>query len=265
MTYTVTRKKGGWDIHIREFFQGRRAAAFVDYEHWFFSLKTDYATKPDVQAWAKEIREQYRVERLLFFGDFVQPILHNEITRIRAVTNDIIETQFGLPGSHKKDMSDFVMLDYIYRAAADRRSPRTFILFTGDGHFAPVVRHLVQDLRKNVILYGVRGSVSNFLKDAASECREFPDEEAQMRIYWQLIVDYFDEMAERRPNALLTFLQVANDVAAKHNLPLQNVEAAFSEMVRNGWFIQKKHVFPDRHAIKIVNVNEKVNQTLMKK
>ena len=174
------------------------------------------------------------MERLLFFGDFVQPILHNEITRIRAVTNDIIETQFGLPGSHKKDMSDFVMLDYIYRAAADRHSPRTFILFTGDGHFAPVVRHLVQDLRKNVILYGIRGSVSSFLKDAASECREFPDEEAQMRIYWQLIVDYFDEMAERRPNALLTFLRVANDV------------------VRNGWFIQKKHVFPDRHAIKIV-------------
>ena len=65
-------------------------------------------------------------------------------------------------------------------------------------------------------------------------------------------VDYFDEMAERRPNALLTFLRVANDVATKHNLPLQNVEAAFSEMVRNGWFTQKKHVFPDRHAIKIV-------------
>lgn len=129
-----------------------------------------------MQAWAKEIREQYKVERLLFFGDFVQPILHNEITRIRAVTNEIIETQFGLPGSHKKDMSDFVMLDYIYRAAADRHSPRTFILFTGDGHFAPAVRHLVQDLRKNVVLYGIRGSVSNFLKDAASECREFPDD-----------------------------------------------------------------------------------------
>ena len=240
------------DIHIREFFQDRRAVAFVDYEHWFFSLKTDYATKPDVQAWAKEIREQYKVERLLFFGDFVQPILHNEITRIRAVTNEIIETQFGLPGSHKKDMSDFVMLDYIYRAAADRHSPRTFILFTGDGHFAPAVRCLVQDLRKNVILYGIRGSVSNFLKDAASECREFPDEEAQMRIYWQLIVDYFDEMAERRPNALLTFLRVANDVAAKHNLPMQNVEDAFSEMVRNGWFTQKMHSFPNHQSIRIV-------------
>lgn len=237
---------------IWERFQDRRAIAFVDYEHWFFSLKTDYATKPDVQAWAKEVREQYKVERILFFANFAQAVLHNEITRVRAVTNDIIETQFGLPGSHMKDMSDFVMLDHIYRAAADRHSPRIFILFTGDGHFAPVVRHLVQDLRKDVILYGIRGSVSHFLKDAASECREFPDEEAQMRIYWQLIVDYFDYMAEHRPNMLLTFARTVSDIATRYNLPLQNVEAAFSLMLEKGWFTKKRHVFPNRDTIKIV-------------
>ena len=151
-----------------------------------------------------------------------------------------------------KDMSDFVMLDHIYRAAADRHSPRIFILFTGDGHFAPVVRHLVQDLRKDVILYGIRGSVSHFLKDAANECREFPDEEAQMRIYWQLIVDYFDYMAEHRPNMLLTFARTVSDIATRYNLPLQNVEAAFSLMLEKGWFTKKRHVFPNRDTIKIV-------------
>ena len=151
-----------------------------------------------------------------------------------------------------KDMSDFVMLDHIYRAAADRHSPRIFILFTGDGHFAPAVRHLVQDLRKDVILYGIRGSVSHFLKDAASECREFPDEEAQMRIYWQLIVDYFDYMAEHRPNMLLTFARTVSDIATRYNLPLQNVEAAFSLMLEKGWFTKKRHVFPNRDTIKIV-------------
>ena len=224
----------------------------MDYEHWSFSLKTDYATQSDVQAWAKEIRKHYKVERLLFFANFIQAILQNEITRIRTVTNDIIETQFGLPGSHMKDMSDFVMLDHIYRAASDRRSPRTFILFTGDGHFAPAVRHLVQDLRKNVILYGIRGSVSNFLKDAASECREFPDGEAQMRLYWHYIVNYYDSIAEHRPNALLTFKRVASDVAAEHEIPQQSVENAFSEMVSNGWFMQKMHSFPNRQSIRIV-------------
>lgn len=217
---------------IWERFRDRRAVAFVDYEHWFFSLKTDYATKPDVQAWAKEVREQYKVERMLFFANFAQAVLHNEITRIRAVTNDIIEIQFGLPGSHMKDMSDFVMLDHIYRAATAKHSPKTFLLFTGDGHFAPVVRFLVQDLEKNVVVYGIRGSVSQFLKDAASECWEFPDEEAQMRIYWQHIVDYFDEMAERRPNMLLTFGRVVNEVSSRQNIPLQSVEAAFSQMLQ---------------------------------
>lgn len=237
---------------IWERFRDRRAVAFVDYEHWFFSLKTDYATKPDVQAWAKEVREQYKVERMLFFANFAQAVLHNEITRIRAVTNDIIETQFGLPGSHMKDMSDFVMLDHIYRAATAKHSPKTFLLFTGDGHFAPVVRFLVQDLEKNVVVYGIRGSVSQFLKDAASECWEFPDEEAQMRIYWQHIVDYFDEMAERRPNMLLTFGRVVNEVSSRQNIPLQSVEAAFSQMLQNGWFTKKRHVFPNRDTIKVV-------------
>ena len=151
-----------------------------------------------------------------------------------------------------KDMSDFVMLDHIYRAAADRHSPRTFILFTGDGHFAPAVRHLVQDLRKNVILYGIRGSVSNFLKDAVSECREFPDGEAEMRLYWHYIVDYCDSIAEHRPNTLLTFKRVASDVAAEHDIPQQSVENAFSEMVSNGWFTQKMHSFPNRQSIRIV-------------
>lgn len=205
-----------------------------------------------MQAWAKEIREQYKVERLLFFANFAQPILHNEIIRIRAVTNDILETQFGLPGSHIKDMSDFVMLDYIYRAAADKRSPGTFILFTGDGHFAPVVRHLAQDLRKKAVVYGIRGSVSNLLKEVATECLEFPDEEAQKVIYWRYIVDYCDNIAEHRPNTWLTFKRVANEVATEHSIPQQSVEAALSEMVSNGWFTQKMHVFPNRQSIRIL-------------
>ena len=45
----------------------------MDYEHWYFSLKTDYATQPDVQAWAKEIRKHYKVERLLFFANLPKP------------------------------------------------------------------------------------------------------------------------------------------------------------------------------------------------
>ena len=63
-----------------------------------------------------------------------------------------------------------------------------------------------------------------------------------MRIYWQLIVDYFDYMAEHRPNMLLTFARTVSDIATRYNLPLQNVEAAFSLMLEKGWFTKKRHV-----------------------
>ena len=118
-----------------------QAMAFVDYEHWFFSLREKFGVKPDVLAWAKEVRDQYDISQMLFFGNFLQGILQDEVTRVLTVTNGIVETQFGNPGYRIKDMSDFILLDHLYRASEDRRSPQTFLLFTGGGHFAPVVRH----------------------------------------------------------------------------------------------------------------------------
>ena len=89
-----------------------QAMAFVDYEHWFFSLREKFGVKPDVLAWAKEVRNQYDISQMLFFGNFLQDILQDEVTRVRTVTNDIVETQFGNPGYRIKDMSDFILLEH---------------------------------------------------------------------------------------------------------------------------------------------------------
>lgn len=43
-----------------------QAMAFVDYEHWFFSLREKFGVKPDVLAWAKEVRDQYDISQMLF-------------------------------------------------------------------------------------------------------------------------------------------------------------------------------------------------------
>lgn len=68
------------------------------------------------------MRNQYDISQMLFFGNFLQEILQDEVTRVRTVTNDIVETQFGNPGYRIKDMSDFILLDHLYRASEDRRS-----------------------------------------------------------------------------------------------------------------------------------------------
>ena len=144
-----------------------QAMAFVDYEHWFFSLREKFGVKPDILAWAKEVRDQYDISQMLFFGNFLQDILQDEVTRVRTVTNDIVETQFGNPAYRIKDMSDFILLDHLYRALEDRRSPQTFLLFTGDGHFAPVVRHLVQEKKR-------RSSSTAFGTASATFSRRMP-------------------------------------------------------------------------------------------
>ena len=48
----------------------KRAAAFVDFEHWCISMQRLYGQKPDVRAWYDMIRQEYDVADVVFFGDF---------------------------------------------------------------------------------------------------------------------------------------------------------------------------------------------------
>lgn len=157
------------------FFQKAKenAIAYVDYEHWYISMRNLYSVTPDLKSWAAEIRKQYDVKDILFFANFANPAFKNEIPRLREITNTIIETQIRDDSYPMKDMSDVVMIDAIYRQLENRHSPKVFILFTGDGHFEPVVRHLTQDKGKKVVLYGVKNSTSRLLKDAATEWYEY--------------------------------------------------------------------------------------------
>lgn len=68
-----------------------RAIAFVDYEYWYVSMKNRFGIKPDIKDWCTAIRENHRMENILFFANFLQGGLPEEISRIREVSCDIIE------------------------------------------------------------------------------------------------------------------------------------------------------------------------------
>ena len=70
-----------------------KAIAFVDFEHWYISLERMYSVKPDVKAWAEELRESYDVEEIAIFADFSNPGLRGELEKIRNVTNFVIDTK----------------------------------------------------------------------------------------------------------------------------------------------------------------------------
>ena len=61
-----------------------RAIAFVDYEYWYVSMKNRFGIKPDIKDWCTAIRENHRMENILFFANFLQGGLPEEISRSAA-------------------------------------------------------------------------------------------------------------------------------------------------------------------------------------
>ena len=218
-----------------------RAIAFVDYEYWYVSIKNRFSTKPDIKEWCASIRENYQMEGILFFANFLQGGLPEEISRIREVSCDIIETQCGNNGHFMKDMSDVVILDFLYRWAAKKKSPPTFILFTGDGHFQPAVRYLTQDLGKRVEVYGVQATMSRALRDAATESFEIPQMDEKLTECFRYIVADFDRIAMNHNNPFATYQSLVTRVSNSQGVPKERVELALNEMMNRGWLTRKKY------------------------
>lgn len=200
-------KKGGTTISIFGNKKSRKPTAlvFVDYEHWYISMTKMHHAKPNLMAWREEIAKSYDIKEIYFFADFSHPNLQPEISRIREVTNMVIETK-NTTNYYKKDFTDFIILDHIYQHAVSDKDVDVFIIFTGDGHFSSVVNFIRQKCEKEVGVYGVRLAMSSILKSAASWCIEIPEEEKKVdpdMPYIDLVLSYLkDREAEKNEKAM---------------------------------------------------------------
>lgn len=228
----------------------KQAAAFVDYEHWYYSYQNLYGIKPQISDWRKELEDCFNLRDILVFGDFSQPPISLELPKIRETTNTIIET--ANPGS-KKDMTDFIMLDCLYQTAAENNSIDTYILFTGDGHFQPVAKYLTQKKKKEVIIYGVHNAFSSQLKTAVSKYIEYPYPAELTRRYYDMILQNFDYISGKDINP--TFLKTVEAVAGHNQIPQDAIRAALQEMLDKGYVYQKEVPIAFNRRIKIVCAN----------
>ena len=142
------------------------AAVFVDYEHWYYGYKNIFAMRPNVEEWYKELKEEYNVKSITFFGDFHGSSIERDLERLEKLSKNVVHTASTKDGVDK-DFTDFIILDAIYREAAKKNSPEVFIIFTGDAHFNLAIKYL-RELKKKVIVYGVKHSLSNKLKASAN-------------------------------------------------------------------------------------------------
>ena len=217
-----------------------KAVAFVDYEHWFISLDKMYNVRPDLKVWRDKLSQKYDMQEIIFFADFSNAALRQEIPKIREITNYIIETQ-NTSSNHKKDFTDFIMLDHIYQKAIKSPETETFILFSGDGHFNSVCNYLISQLRKKVGIYAIREAMSNQLKNTASWVELLPIiEDPHIETYRMILknLKYLEENKSKKTYP--TFWATVETVSRLNKVKRKQLAEALKEMIDKGYINQKK-------------------------
>lgn len=233
-----------------------RAVVFVDYEHWYISLDKMFHTKPDIKAWRDELSQKYDVCEIAIFADFSNQSLRGEISRIREVTNIIIETQ-NASAHHKKDFTDFIMLDHIYQKAMTSENIDTFVIFSGDGHFSSVVSFLVNRMNKEVGVYAIKDAVSMQLRNTSSWLIELPHKDERKITYYQMILRDLKnaESSKEYRKGGLTFWKAVDSVAEHNDIDRERVADAMREMINKGYIYQKREHINASNSIKILCVD----------
>jgi len=235
------------------------AICFVDYEHWYISLGKLHNQKPDVKGWFNEISANYDIKDIIFFADFSNTAIRLEISKIREVSSTIVETQ-NASSHHKKDFTDFIMLDHIYQKAVKSDGIDTFIIFSGDGHFSSAVSFLVTRCNKEVLVYGVKDAMSTQLKNCASHYFEIPGRDEELYSCYKAILTSLKPLTERNNNrkgrrSFPTFWATVEAVSRKNNIDKGYVTKAMRKLMEEGYIYQKSAKVNAVKTIKVLNVN----------
>ena len=215
------------------------AVAFVDYEHWFYGYSNSFQMKPNVDEWLEELKGDFRLKDLYVFGDFSEPNIEQDLNRLKKMTSGVVHTASDKTGVDK-DFTDVIMLDYIYRYAAQKKSPEVYILFTGDAHFLKVAEYL-KELGKKVIIYGVKFGFSNHLKSVSTSYVEMPRQSQEKDHYNELIFASLSRL-RHKPRTLVTYWKTINSVSDYNRVSKDRVKMALDGLLKQKYISKQEQV-----------------------
>ncbi len=230
------------------------AAVFIDFEHWAYSLSNKYGLKPEVDRFYQIVADKYDVRRINFFGKFSEPVLKSSLDDIRRVTNNIIETSTAYL---KKDFTDFIMLDYIYRDIDEYPDTDVYILFTGDGHFSSVANYLKEKKKKRVIVYAVAESVSRNLQDIADECYLLPIDSRELRLHYRMVLDNLYIIMGGKKKSYPTLSKTIQTVAKRNKVDPDYIADAVDGLMNMGIISQEYVMMGAKKRVKVIKVDWK--------
>lgn len=223
-------------------FKKNTAVAFVDYEHWFYSYANKFGMVPNVEEWYDEISSEYKVKDVFFYGDFNNHAIGDELNRLQKFTKNVVHTA-SMKDGVDKDFTDFIILDAIYRAAAVKRSPDVFIIFTGDGHFDLAVKYL-RELGKKVIIYAVKHALSNKLKSSANSYVEMPRQSQEHMYYIDMILTSMRHL--KKKGKVATYRKTIENVASYNKVSKERVKATLDGMISQKYLYEEDAQFRGR-------------------
>jgi len=232
-----------------------RTAIFIDYEAWYWGLQNTYMTTPDPAGFLNHVKQNGKIQSISVFGPFSEPHMKNDVTKLRTITNNIIDCTSNRP---TKDYTDFIMLDHIYRHIMTSDSTEQYCILTGDGHFSSVTTYLTAYLDRVVGIYGVSGTINRALADSASWVVELQNGENTVtdvgddRIVNNVLMTIMD--AERKGLSPL-FDKVSEASARYYGDDLEETRTVLSRLIMAGFVVERSVVLQDGRKRKFISPN----------
>lgn len=229
-----------------------KAAVFVDYEHWYYGYRNNFQMKPNIEEWLEELEDEYEIGRLYIFGDFSKYNIGTDLDRLKKLTKNVIHTASEKDGV-EKDFTDIIMLDAIYRSAADKKQEDVYVLFTGDAHFTKAVQYL-KELEKKVVIYGVKYGFSNRLKSEATSYVEMPRQSQEKNHYIELILTSLNRL-RHKPRTIATYGKTVKSVSDYNHVPYEKVKVALDNLLKQKYILEEEEVGHRGQVISVLHVD----------
>ncbi len=148
--------------------ENNKVGIFIDYENLFYSMYNKFQAQPDPMEFIRIARRYGQIITARAYGDFEKnPYIKNEVPKLRAASFEVVHTRTEVVGGKEKSYTDFKIVEDLFVFKEENSDVSTIILATGDGHFSNIVARMKIRYGKQVIVVGVKGSISRELQMAA--------------------------------------------------------------------------------------------------
>jgi hypothetical protein len=210
---------------------------------------------PNLSEWVERVRSNGTIAFARAYGDFSQPNIASLESDLRVLGIDKIDCPVKQSGQSTVDIN--IVID-LYEVALDRSDIKTFVLMAGDGDYVRVVAKLRQRMDKDVVVMGVRGTISRDLARAAGR-EEILEPVEALDVDEGAVIRLIDQFESSRWEGVLpTFGRLSEYLQHPRNavvIPPQTVMARLNELVTRGVLVQEQVTLEDNRQIRVTRLD----------